>query len=452
MIRTRAAVAGVKQALQATGNAVAARRQPLRVGGQHRLLSSVNGGGIDVVKEAMAIARAAEEAEASHLPGAEPLEPFVPLDELSALWPPDAVMKGVDWVAQTGDVSYLTAIVGLTVMTRALLFPWAIKGTVNAARMSALQEETDRIKTWYEKHKPKSPGKAQEEIGAMYKTKGVRPGLSVLVPLSQIPIFLSAFVALRKIGDYCPGMADGGMLWFTDLASPDTTYILPVITAASFLAMGELGSEAAAASKPEIRAFMRVPMPIIMTFFSSGLPAGLFCYWLPANLFSIGQALMLRTDWGKKKWNLPDRRPPPPPLTSKATFIEVLAAPNPLKGLMQVRNGGLGSLQAPLVLVYFVLLLTSPHACVTYPHHTTPQRREAQHKEEAKRLGAGADFGKYGADNPAMDEIMYGGSKEKIKARPEPDFKTYTRNPLLSEEDWKAWMKRKQAIGRGKAP
>ncbi len=48
---------------------------------------------------------------------------------------------------------------------------------------------------------------------------------------SQAPVFLSFFMALRKMSNYpVESMKEGGMLWFPDLTIMDQFYILPVIT------------------------------------------------------------------------------------------------------------------------------------------------------------------------------------------------------------------------------
>jgi hypothetical protein len=44
------------------------------------------------------------------------------------------------------------------------------------------------------------------------------------------------------MGDYYAEIAEGGALWFTNLAAADPTYNLPFITAGSFLLMTELNS------------------------------------------------------------------------------------------------------------------------------------------------------------------------------------------------------------------
>lgn len=84
---------------------------------------------------------------------------------------------------------------------------------------------------------------------------------SLKFALLQMPVFLSFFLALRELGTRYPecktggsstralrpcGVADlyaaAGALWFTDLASQDPYYALPVISALSFVATLEFGA------------------------------------------------------------------------------------------------------------------------------------------------------------------------------------------------------------------
>lgn len=64
---------------------------------------------------------------------------------------------------------------------------------------------------------------------------------SILAPLVQIPLFISFFMALRKMC-YLPveSLQTGGYLWFQDLTVFDPYFILPVICSFSMLASLEV--------------------------------------------------------------------------------------------------------------------------------------------------------------------------------------------------------------------
>jgi YidC/Oxa1 family membrane protein insertase len=46
----------------------------------------------------------------------------------------------------------------------------------------------------------------------------------------QAPIFISFFFAIRNMAEKVPSFKEGGALWFTDLTTPDSFFILPVMS------------------------------------------------------------------------------------------------------------------------------------------------------------------------------------------------------------------------------
>jgi YidC/Oxa1 family membrane protein insertase len=60
-----------------------------------------------------------------------------------------------------------------------------------------------------------------------------------------MPLFVSIFLAVRDMAVIpVPGMTTQGLLWVTDLSVPDPYMILPIISAAGFIAVMEVGGEA----------------------------------------------------------------------------------------------------------------------------------------------------------------------------------------------------------------
>jgi YidC/Oxa1 family membrane protein insertase len=63
-----------------------------------------------------------------------------------------------------------------------------------------------------------------------------------MMPLTQLPIFISFYFGMQQMGDFFPGMSTGGVAWFPDLTIADSTYCLPMMNSVLFFAMGEIGS------------------------------------------------------------------------------------------------------------------------------------------------------------------------------------------------------------------
>ncbi|RID49710.1 hypothetical protein BRARA_H00490 [Brassica rapa] len=77
----------------------------------------------------------------------------------------------------------------------------------------------------------------------VYYFSSGRHGVTSFTPLKgliiQGPIFISFFFAIRNMAEKVPSFKTGGTLWFTDLTTADTTYILPLLTAITFIIMVE---------------------------------------------------------------------------------------------------------------------------------------------------------------------------------------------------------------------
>ncbi len=58
------------------------------------------------------------------------------------------------------------------------------------------------------------------QIVRIMKENGGSPWRAMVLPLVQMPVFISAFFALRKSGDFIPAMKTGGLWWFSDLTAP----------------------------------------------------------------------------------------------------------------------------------------------------------------------------------------------------------------------------------------
>lgn len=61
--------------------------------------------------------------------------------------------------------------------------------------------------------------------------------------ISQAPIFISFFIALRKMAYLpVPSLQTGGTLWFPDLTLADPFYILPLVVTGTMFFILEVGN------------------------------------------------------------------------------------------------------------------------------------------------------------------------------------------------------------------
>ena len=114
------------------------------------------------------------------------------------------------------------------------------------------------------------------------------------VPMIQFPVFIWYVSANRDLvnsnmAQYW-GLHEGGMLWFPDLNRTDPTFILPVTAVGLTYLSIEMGWSFA----PMIRNILHTGLVVSSAFILSQLPAGVFMYWIPSTLFSLGQGAAFR--------------------------------------------------------------------------------------------------------------------------------------------------------------
>jgi YidC/Oxa1 family membrane protein insertase len=119
--------------------------------------------------------------------------------------------------------------------------------------------------------------------------------------------FASFFFGLKAMGEHYPTWSQGGTAWFTDLSALDTTYILPVITAVTFLATTEAAAvDSTDPKSAQMRMAMRA-LSIAMLPISATMPAGVLMYWTTTNTFGTVQGLLMKQSAIRKALNLPPR-------------------------------------------------------------------------------------------------------------------------------------------------
>ncbi|XP_039046693.1 mitochondrial inner membrane protein OXA1-like [Hibiscus syriacus] len=148
----------------------------------------------------------------------------------------------------------------------------------------------------------------QNEMKKLFKEYGATPFTPLKGLFIQGPIFVSFFMAISTMAEKIPSFKYGGAYWFTDLSTPDSLYILPVLTALSFLITVECnmqegmeGNPAAKTMKNVSRVLAALTVPFTMSF-----PKAIFCYWITSNLFSLTYGLVLKAPGVKKALGVPE--------------------------------------------------------------------------------------------------------------------------------------------------
>lgn len=205
------------------------------------------------------------------------------------------------------------AIVAGTVVARLLVFPVIVKGQREAAKLNNVLPEMTKLTNRMNEAKQSGNkfefAKAYTDLNLFQKKNDVNPLRGFLVPLAQAPIFISFFVALRKMSYLpVPSLQTGGALWFPDLTVADPYYILPLAVTGTMFFILELGAESGI-DNPNLRAMKTVfrIMPLVILPLTINFPTAVFTYWLTSNCFSLGQVALLRHPEVRKRLRIPER-------------------------------------------------------------------------------------------------------------------------------------------------
>lgn len=180
--------------------------------------------------------------------------------------------------ASAGYASYGVAIILLTIAIKMLMYPLTVK---QVKSMKAMQDIQPKMKELQEKYKG-NPEKLNKELANLYKEAGVNPLAGCLPLLVQMPFLIAIFFAIR---DYQYAQLPPSFLWMSDLAQPDHTYILPVLSAlTTYIQQKQTTTEMTQQNK-----MMLIFMPIFIGYISLTFPGGLVLYWVVSNITQIAQ-------------------------------------------------------------------------------------------------------------------------------------------------------------------
>lgn len=206
------------------------------------------------------------------------------------------------------------AIIGLTLLIKALLFPLAYKSYVSMAKMKNLQPQMEQLK----KDAGDDRQKMQQGMMALYKKEKVNPAAGCLPILLQIPIFFSLYkvifvtIELRHAPFFGP---------FQDLSAPDPTSIMnlwgvlpfPGPEAGSIMALVFIGilplllgismwlqQKLNPAPTDPTQQMIFAWMPWVFMFMLGSFASGLVVYWIANNTITFTQQYLIMRSQGYK--------------------------------------------------------------------------------------------------------------------------------------------------------
>jgi YidC/Oxa1 family membrane protein insertase len=275
--------------------------------------------------------------------------------------------------------SWGMAIVGLTILVRAVLVPLTFRQLKSMQEMQRLAPQISVLKEKYKDDKQRQ----QQELMKFYQENKINPLASCLPLLLQLPVFVSLFYMLRTdlkkhiCGDQlvewfnrhpaealkyhghvptakvaqlpikfieatpCQKVAPGSakFLFIPDITNKATGIALIVLIGlyvGSQLASTLIATATADANQRRLMLLL----PIVFVVILYRYPAGLLVYWITTNLWTIGQQYLIKRHMGAPA--KPDSEPPPGSENGKAGS-KAVAPPKPEPVAAAAAAGASGS-------------------------------------------------------------------------------------------------------------
>jgi YidC/Oxa1 family membrane protein insertase len=270
--------------------------------------------------------------------------------------------------------SWGLAIVGLTVLIRAVLVPLTFKQLKSMQEMQRLAPQINVLKEKYKDDKQRQ----QQELMKFYQENKINPLASCLPLVMQLPVFISLFYMLRTdlkkhicgphLVSYFNGHAKIAAEYkvahavdvvgnlpakYIEKTSCETVaphsakfLFLPDITnkatgiALVVLIVLYVGSQlastliATATADPNQRRLMLL-LPVVFVVILYRYPAGLLVYWITTNVWTIGQQYLIKRHMG-------------PPVKPEVVPVESTNGKPPARSMRQILGGAVaGAAPAP---------------------------------------------------------------------------------------------------------
>jgi YidC/Oxa1 family membrane protein insertase len=221
------------------------------------------------------------------------------------------------------------AIVGLTVVVRAIMVPLTLRQLRSMQKMQMVAPQLKALQAKYKDDKQRQ----NEEVMKFYRENGVNPFGACLPLLLQLPVFISLFYMLRTdlkkricgtqlVHHYnqvhstalhaasalpskfvekttCNQVAPHAakFLFLPDITAKATGVTL-VVLIALYVGSQVTSTLMMSASAPAGSKGMMLALPFVFVAILYRYPAGLLVYWITTNLWTVGQQYFVRRTMG----------------------------------------------------------------------------------------------------------------------------------------------------------
>jgi YidC/Oxa1 family membrane protein insertase len=230
------------------------------------------------------------------------------------------------------------AIIILTVIVRAILFPLTMKQTQSTKAVQTLQPKIQELQKKYGRNQQK----LQQEMMKLYKEAGINPLGCIWPMLVQFPIWIALYqsimLALASTPEALLDLSahlyswplvtqaiplNDSFLWL-HLSKPDPYLILAILVGGSMWVQQKMVTPPPTDPRQQsMNQMTTLMMPLMFAMFTLSFPSGLALYWVVSNLIGIIMQYFISGGWGYLRPGSLLRRPgkalPPPEQKSKET-------------------------------------------------------------------------------------------------------------------------------------
>ena len=279
-------------------------------------MAATDCGGIHATTYANEIVQAAADvtvgggaAAAESLPSVELVAEAIPY--FRPYSPATIMCNTLEAVHTTTGLPWWATVAVCTLTARTCLLPVIVYTMKNGAKMALMKPEMDAVQARFKSEQrtdPTAQARFQRDAQALMTKYDVHPARMLFGPLSQAPIFISFFMATRRLAEYNPTVAEESLLWIPSIAEADPLYVLPVCASITMLTIAQLGGDTGnEQQKEQMEKFKKVMSFAAVAVFplTYWMPSLTFCYWISSNSFSCIQVPMMKKPAVKKLFGIP---------------------------------------------------------------------------------------------------------------------------------------------------
>ncbi|KAI0369293.1 hypothetical protein BV20DRAFT_968152 [Pilatotrama ljubarskyi] len=217
-------------------------------------------------------------------------------------WTPAGLCRwGMELLHVSTGLPWFWTIVGATVLSRVILFPFSVKQIRSTAALAPYQDEISAIREEVAAAQKRKDMLALQRAALRQKMIYEKAGVSVsgmaVAPFIQLPVTLGMFFGIKKLCDLpVEQLKYSGFEWVPDLTVVDPTYTLPIIATVLMNVQISVSMKDLVGSTPQmghIMNFLRL-LTAGSVFLMANLSSGVLVYLITSISAMIVQSALLR--------------------------------------------------------------------------------------------------------------------------------------------------------------